>query len=226
MADKVKKEVKAEKGDVAMGGEMKYAGPLGDKIAQTVDDISIRGASGQRRKARHLLELVKKAPKKWSDTARGKLSERMKLMQKAREGVLVEWAKKAVGDRYFKTESGASAAWEAAVGKYKSAFGGNSATRDQKLAIGYRSTGGRGKFSPFTVVRGTLTGGMTSKGEDYYSAALGRACYGIPATTGTRQLITAYGKYEDPALFPACRLVKFIRGRWGAGLSANDYEKV
>lgn len=94
--------------------------------------------------------------------------------------------------------------------------------REKSKKIGFRLTGAGGKFTPFVVVNGILRGGetghMTEEGG-------GRAS--IPTElSDTRKLVSCRGKYTDPSMFPASRIVKFMRGAWGKARKLNSYERI
>lgn len=94
--------------------------------------------------------------------------------------------------------------------------------RDKSKKIGFRLTGAGGHFTPFIVANGILRGGetghMTEEGG-------GRASIPVELTD-KRKLVSCRGKYTDPSMFPASRIVKFMRGAWGMARKINTYERI
>jgi len=94
--------------------------------------------------------------------------------------------------------------------------------REKAVAAGFKLTKGSGKFTPFIVANGILRGGETSHMEEEGN---GRAS--IPIELGdSRKLVSCRGKYSNPSMFPASRVVKFMRGNWGLAHKINSYERL
>lgn len=94
--------------------------------------------------------------------------------------------------------------------------------REKAKAAGFKLTKGSGKFTPFIVANGILRGGETSHMEEEGN---GRASIPIELADH-RKLVSCRGKYSDPSMFPASRVVKFMRGNWGLAHKINSYERL
>ena len=96
------------------------------------------------------------------------------------------------------------------------------ANRDKSKKIGFSLTKTSGRFNPFIVANGILRGGQTGHMEEEGN---GRAS--IPTElSDKRKLVSCRGKYTDPSMFPASRIVKFMRGNWGIARKINQFERI
>ena len=96
------------------------------------------------------------------------------------------------------------------------------ASRNKSKQIGFSLTKTSGRFNPFIVANGILRGGETGHMEEEGN---GRAS--IPTQlSDSRKLVSCRGKYTDPSMFPASRIVKFMRGNWGIARKINQFERI
>lgn len=94
--------------------------------------------------------------------------------------------------------------------------------REKAAAAGFKLTKGSGRFTPFIVANGILRGGETGHMEEEGN---GRASIPIELSD-SRRLVSCRGKYSNPSMFPASRVVKFMRGNWGLAHKINSYERL
>ena len=128
---------------------------------------------------------------------------------------------------YAMSSAQASKNWEDYVRKNNAqhAFGMDAIgikNREKAKAAGFKLTKGSGKFTPFIVANGILRGGETSHMEEEGN---GRASIPIELADH-RKLVSCRGKYSNPSMFPASRVVKFMRGNWGLARKINSYERL
>lgn len=145
-----------------------------------------------------------------------KLKERMSKLQEARNEILQQWK---IHNNVAIDRNAIESAWETAT---RNQFGFMPDDKRRLLASqGFRFSGGSGKFRPYFIDGGILRGGMTAHGKE------ADGTFAIPTNPGdNRQLTSLQAKYTNPSMYPMTRIIKFIRGRWGEGPTAQEYEGV
>ncbi len=88
----------------------------------------------------------------------------------------------------------------------------------------HTSSGGMGKYRPYFIENGIMRGGITGRGRETENGG-----FAIPAKLASdpsRRLQSVMAKYTDPLMFPATRMVKYVRGHWGSGARGNEMDKL
>lgn len=142
-----------------------------------------------------------------------KIIERQALQSKSSE----EW--KTVGNSGLdQTAEGASSKWFQFINRAPYNTGWSPSAESIAAGRLRKSQGfhavkySHGSIAPYYVEHAILRGGGTRRGHENAQAGT----FAIQTAAGTRQLKSLQAKYTDPTLFPSTRIIKFIRGYWGA----------